>query len=249
MYTLNQSRTLAPLALLITGTTWAAASTLTIASPIAGSLALARYVASVHRHDLFSESGLGDRGVTSQPSEEQRPGGPRKARESERSEYRVLESDGDPTLTQKVIAPYLAEDEQIENLPLSSIIITPKNYNFHFIGEATIANTLAAVFRIVPKKKTCGPHTRRTLDRPCYGRCSLGSRVFRKDLLRRYPLHRYCARHEGSGRLPVVANHTPRGPNTEGGTGLFDHNGVPSRRDYRDRRTRLSIAVRLEVKL
>lgn len=47
----------------------------------------------------------------------------------------------------------------------------------------------------------------------------------------------------------MVANHTPRGPNTEGGTGLFDHNGVPSRRDYRDRRTRLSIAVRLEVKL
>lgn len=35
-----------------------AASTLTIASPIPGSLALARYVASVHRRDLFSESGL-----------------------------------------------------------------------------------------------------------------------------------------------------------------------------------------------
>lgn len=33
----------------------------------------------------------------------------RKARESERSEYTVLESDGDATVTQKVIAPYLAE--------------------------------------------------------------------------------------------------------------------------------------------
>jgi negative regulator of sigma E activity len=68
----------------------------------------------------------------------------------------VLESDGDATVTQKVIAPYFAEDEQIEDLPLSSVIITPKNYNFHFMGEATIANTLAAVFRIVPKKKRAG---------------------------------------------------------------------------------------------
>jgi hypothetical protein len=68
----------------------------------------------------------------------------------------VLESDGDATVTQKVIAPYLAEDEQIEDLPLSSVIITPKNYNFHFMGEATIANTLAAVFRIVPKKRRSG---------------------------------------------------------------------------------------------
>jgi hypothetical protein len=54
----KSSKNLAPLALLITGTTWAAASTLTIASPIPGSLALARYVASVQRRDLFSESGL-----------------------------------------------------------------------------------------------------------------------------------------------------------------------------------------------
>jgi hypothetical protein len=127
LYTLNQARTLAPLALLITGTTWAAASTLTIASPIPGSLALARYVASVHRRDLFSESGLVAvviEASLASPQTNSHLVALRKARESERSEYTVLESDGDATVTQEVIAPYLAEDEQIENLPLSSVIIT-----------------------------------------------------------------------------------------------------------------------------
>ena len=57
-----------------------------------------------------------------------------KARESERSVYTVLESDGDATVTQEVIALYLAEQEQIETLPLSSVIITRTNYNFHFNG-------------------------------------------------------------------------------------------------------------------
>jgi hypothetical protein len=96
------------------GTTWAAASTLTIASPIPGSLALARYVASIHRRDLFSESGLVAVVIEASLASPQRNShlvALRKARESERSEYTVLESDGDATVTQKVIAPYLAEDE------------------------------------------------------------------------------------------------------------------------------------------
>jgi hypothetical protein len=161
LYTLNRTRNhaLAPLALLITGTTWAGASTSTIASPIPGGLAFARYIASVHRRDPFRESGLVAVVIEASLASLQRKShlvALRKARESERSEYTVLESDGDATVTQEVIAPYLAEQEQIENLPVSSVIITPTNYNFHFMGEATIANTLAAVFRIVPKKKLAG---------------------------------------------------------------------------------------------
>ena len=40
---------------------------------------------------------------------ERHPVALRKTRESERSEYAVLESDGDATVTQEVIAPYLAD--------------------------------------------------------------------------------------------------------------------------------------------
>lgn len=38
------------------------------------------------------------------------------------------------------------EPEQIENLPQSSVIIAPTNYNFPFMREATIANTLEEPF-------------------------------------------------------------------------------------------------------
>jgi hypothetical protein len=41
-------------------------------------------------------------------------------------------------------------------LPFSSVIITPANYNFRFLGEAGAAGASAYVFRIVPKKKREG---------------------------------------------------------------------------------------------
>jgi hypothetical protein len=145
------------LALLIPGST--PADTLTIVSPTPGSLAFARYIASIHRRDPFTESG-----PVSVLIEASLPGLRRESRlvairetgESERSEYRVLGSEGDRMVTQELIAPYLAEQKKIEGLPLSSVIITPANYNFHFMGEAGIAGASAYVFRIVPKKKQAG---------------------------------------------------------------------------------------------
>ena len=76
--------------------------------------------------------------------------------ESERSKYRVLATEGDTTVTQEVIAPYLAEQMAIEDLPLSSVIVTPANYKFRFMGATSIAGAPAYAFRIVPKKKRAG---------------------------------------------------------------------------------------------
>jgi len=148
---------LALVALLIPGST--PADTLTIASPAPGSLAFARYIASIHRRDPFTESG-----PVAVLIEASLPGLRRESRlvairetgESERTEYKVFETEGDSMVTQEVIAPYLAEQKEIEDLPLSSVIITPANYNFHFMGEAGIAGASAYVFRIVPKKKRAG---------------------------------------------------------------------------------------------
>jgi hypothetical protein len=156
---MNRPRTyaLVLLALLIPGST--PADPLTIAPPAPGSLAFARYVASIHRRDPFRESG-----PVAVVIEASLPGLRKQSRllairdtnESERAEYKVIESEGDATVMQEVIAPYLAEQKKIEDLPLSSVIITPANYKFRFIGEAAITGATAYVFRIVPKKKREG---------------------------------------------------------------------------------------------
>ena len=76
----------------------------------------------------------------------------RQTGESERSEYRVLQIKGDATVTQEVIARYLALQEQSEDLPLSSVAITPANYTFRYMGEVGTGDTSAYVFRINPRK-------------------------------------------------------------------------------------------------
>jgi hypothetical protein len=80
----------------------------------------------------------------------------RETNESERSEYKVLESEGDAMATDEVIKPYLSEQKQLEDLPLSSVIVTPANYKFRFMGETGSDGASTAVFQIVPKKKREG---------------------------------------------------------------------------------------------
>jgi len=148
---------LALLALLIPWST--PADTLTIAPPAPGSLAFARYIASIHRRDPFRESGpVAVMIEASLPSlrRESRLLAIRDTNESERSEYKVLDSQGDAMVTEEVIAPYLAEQKEVEDLPLSSVIVTPANYDFRFMGETGTDGASAVVFRIVPKKKREG---------------------------------------------------------------------------------------------
>jgi len=105
----------------------------------AESLAFARYIASLQERNPFAESGpVAVEVEASLPGlyKQSRLLAIRQTGESERSEYRVLQIEGDATVTQEVIAPYLAVQEQAEDLPLSSVAITPATYKFRYMGEA-----------------------------------------------------------------------------------------------------------------
>ena len=144
-------------ALLIPGST--PADTLILAPPVPASLAFARYIASIHRRDPFRESGpVAVIIEASLPSlhKESRVLAIRDTNESERSEYRMLQSQGDAQVTDEVIAPYLAGEKELEDMPLSSVIVTPANYRFRFMGEVGTDASSTVVFRIVPKKKRQG---------------------------------------------------------------------------------------------
>ena len=123
------------------------------------SAAFARYIASIHERNPFTESGpVAVEIQASLPGlyKESRVLAIRQTGESERSEYRVLQIEGDPTVVQEVIARYFEVQEQLEDLPVSSVAITPANYKFRYIGEVGTGATSAYVFRITPKKKRAG---------------------------------------------------------------------------------------------
>jgi hypothetical protein len=138
----------------------APAGTASIVEPASSAgLAFARYIASVQERNPFTES----RPVAVE-IDASLPGLYRETRfwaireigESERSQYRVLQIEGDGIVAQEVIAPYLELQEQLEELPFSSVEITPSNYKFQFKGEVGTGGALAYVYQITPKKKRDG---------------------------------------------------------------------------------------------
>src|SRR5258706_10505846 len=123
------------------------------------SLAFARYIASIQGRDPFTESG-----PVLVEIEASLPGlykqssllAIRQTGESERREWQVLEVEGDLTVTQEVIARYLAVQDQVEDLPMSSVEITPANYKFRYMGAVGSGATSVYVFRIKPRKNRPG---------------------------------------------------------------------------------------------
>jgi hypothetical protein len=75
---------------------------------------------------------------------------------NERSEFLILGIDGDGAVAEEVIARYFVIQEQMENLPGSSILITPENYRFQFRGQVRTGNGSAHVYDITPKKRRPG---------------------------------------------------------------------------------------------
>jgi hypothetical protein len=125
----------------------------------AESLAFARYIASIQERDPFAESGpvlveidASLPGLYKQSSLL----AIRQTGESERREWQVLQIEGDLTVTQEVIAPYLAVQDRVEDLPLSSVEITPANYKFRYMGVVGNGVASAYMFRITPKKNRAG---------------------------------------------------------------------------------------------
>ncbi|MBV9612904.1 MAG: hypothetical protein JO091_10550 [Acidobacteriaceae bacterium] len=127
-----------------------------IASP---ALAFARYIAFLNRRDVFTESGpVAVEIRASLPGQGAQAywAAIRETEASERSEYDLLQLDGDQALVQKVVRPYLLVQAQAEELPLSSVLITPANYRFRYAGSRYRSGALAYVFQISPRKNDAG---------------------------------------------------------------------------------------------
>jgi hypothetical protein len=136
-----------------------AESVSTVGPTSSAGLAFARYIASIQERNPFTDSGpVGVEIEASLPSlyKETRLVAIRDMGKSERSEYRVLRIEGDAIVAQEVIARYLALQELLEDLPVSSVEITPANYKFKYKGEIGTGGALAYVYEITPKKKRDG---------------------------------------------------------------------------------------------
>jgi hypothetical protein len=123
------------------------------------SMAFARYIAWLHARDPFTESGpVALAVVASLPGLDKQGSllAIREVGESERSQYGILHLQGDSIVFERVIAPYLVQQRQAEDLPLSSIIITPRNYTFRYAGAVEAGDKAAYIFRIAPKKNRAG---------------------------------------------------------------------------------------------
>ena len=149
--------------LIVLGAMSAPAQRLPIVQPITPTtnerIAFARYIAWLQAGDPFTEAGpVALSVVASLPGLEKqgRLLAIRAVGESARSQYGILDLQGDSIVFQWVIAPYLVAQHQAEDIPLSSVVITPRNYNFHYVGEVETGDHSAYVFRITPKKNRAG---------------------------------------------------------------------------------------------
>ena len=123
------------------------------------STAFARYIAWLHARDPFTESGPVALAITASVPGLNKQGcllAIRDVGESERSEYAINELQGDSIVLARVIVPYLIAQRQAEDLPLSSVLITPRNYNFRYAGIVETGDSAAYIFRISPKKSRAG---------------------------------------------------------------------------------------------
>jgi len=123
------------------------------------SLAFARYIAWLHARDTFTESGPVALRITASVPGLNKQGSLSAIRdvgESERSEYAITEQRGDSIVFARVIVPYVTVQRQAEDLPLSSVLMTPHSFKFRSVGLADTGASAAYVFRITPKKRRVG---------------------------------------------------------------------------------------------
>jgi hypothetical protein len=139
----------------------ASAQTLAVVQPTAPpeSIAFARYIAWLQARDPFTELG-----PVALAIEASLPGLDKKASllairnvdESERSQYEILELQGDAIVLERAIVPYFLAQRETEDLPRSSVDITPRNYNFRYAGAIETRDHMAYIFQITPKEHRAG---------------------------------------------------------------------------------------------
>jgi hypothetical protein len=80
----------------------------------------------------------------------------RRSGSSGRREYQVLHIEGDSVVRQQVIARYLSAENEAEAIPPSSVVISPSNYKFRYIGSIASAETFVYVYQVKPREKRAG---------------------------------------------------------------------------------------------
>ncbi len=71
-------------------------------------------------------------------------------------QYRVLETAGDHTVKQQVIARYLSAEVEAAALPPASVAVAPANYRFRYAASIAEGERLTYIFEITPHKKRPG---------------------------------------------------------------------------------------------
>jgi ABC-type transporter Mla MlaB component len=122
------------------------------------SIAFARYIAWLQRDPFTASAPVALAIVASLPGLGKKGSllAIREAGESGRSQSGILELQGDSIVFERVIAPYLSAQRQAEDLPPSSVIITPRNYKFRYAGAVETGDHATYIFRITPKKTRAG---------------------------------------------------------------------------------------------
>jgi hypothetical protein len=123
------------------------------------SIAFARYIAWLDARDPFTESGPVALAIAASLPGLDKQGkllAIREVGESERIQYETLEREGDAIVFERAIAPYLVAQRQMEDLPRSSVSITPRNYRFCYAGTVETGDAAAYIFRITPRKNRAG---------------------------------------------------------------------------------------------
>ncbi len=122
-------------------------------------VAFARYVASLQQHDPFNEAGPVAVLIESSLPHLYKDAellAIRRTGENQRSEYLIAGVVGDGAALDEVTTRYFALQEEIENLPLSSVRVSPENYKFRLRGEVKTGIGSAYVYDITPRKRRLG---------------------------------------------------------------------------------------------
>ena len=154
----NRLRCRSVLLLLLIATNGPADPSMRVVGP-PQNLAFARYIALLQKRNPFTESGpvlVFIEACLPKLYKEADLLAIRELGENERSQYRVLQGEGDGTVTEEVIGRYFALQKQMEKLPVSSILITPANYKFRFAGEVKTGGKSAYIYKIFPRKSRPG---------------------------------------------------------------------------------------------
>ncbi|MBV8902200.1 MAG: hypothetical protein JOZ22_01065 [Acidobacteriia bacterium] len=127
-------------------------------SPSGENLAFERYLASMRKADPFADGPVLVTIEAWSPSlhQESRVWMLRRQDASGRSNYQIVDAEGETGAALDLILPYLEEQQRLESVPQSARAITPTNYKFHYQRMVETEDAPAYVFRIAPKQKRDG---------------------------------------------------------------------------------------------